>query len=516
MPFHKRNEQDTPLSASQLDENNQLVEDLYNASSSASDTAVNAKNEAVAARDAAVMTGAIYESTAEGLANTSDGEYFSIVSGSYNGFIDLWLNDGGVAVDQEKTYKVIVPKPVTTPSIIADFVNQEYKLAGDYGLEDATFSGMFAFSRASSATRINHKKQVDTRAANEHRVQYDYDTGEALGIRIESSVTNKILYSSQIDNAAWIKVFSGIASAPVVTANYGIAPDGTTTADRVVFNLNGGTSAVDQSNLLQVISGTIGQRRESHVWLKTIDGSEKNMRLDFSGVSSDIGDSSDITITGDWKKFRVGLTSQIDAARYPYLRLRGAVGTDDSADLLVWGWNLYDNFAGPTSDIETTASQATRLSDSCTRDISSEINNNNSGAFFFEFIAPEPSLTGNRIFRLSKNGDSVNNRLTIAQGPNLESIEIIVGSSGNYGGNFPIGSYAAGSKVKIACSFDSENISMYVNGTKYSSSFLPSQTNLLDFIDIGQEGGTKGNTSVSTFKYYPSMLTDDELRGLTS
>jgi len=59
------------------------------------------------------------------------------------------------------------------------------------------------------------------------RFDHDPVTGESLGLLIEESRTNQLLYSEQFDNIAWTK------SLVTVTSNAIVAPDGVTTADKL-------------------------------------------------------------------------------------------------------------------------------------------------------------------------------------------------------------------------------------------------------------------------------------------
>jgi len=150
-----------------------------------------------------------------------------------------------------------------------------------------------------------------------------------------SARVNMLTYSEQISNAAWAKTTGGTASTPTVTDNFGIAPDGTTTASRVQLALNGGTSTSDFAILRQVITGNpIGGSYTHDVWLKTNDGTTKVIlqRDDQASTVTRL-----LTVTGQWQQFTIsgtsGGTTTIGAIG---LWLRGAQGTADSADLLMW------------------------------------------------------------------------------------------------------------------------------------------------------------------------------------
>lgn len=83
MAFTYRNTVQRPLSYAEHDGNLQEIELVY--------------EQALAARDAAVLATAIFADTTQGLANTTDGEYFTVPSADAAGFLDLYINDDGTA-----------------------------------------------------------------------------------------------------------------------------------------------------------------------------------------------------------------------------------------------------------------------------------------------------------------------------------------------------------------------------------------------------------------------------------
>jgi hypothetical protein len=93
---------------------------------------------------------------------------------------------------------------------------------------------------------------------------------EPKGLLIEPAHTNLCLRSQEFDNAAWAKNSGGASSAPVVTANAAVAPDGTMTADRVDF------SAVNASGDICDIAqapGTTNGTYTFSVWIRGVSGS---------------------------------------------------------------------------------------------------------------------------------------------------------------------------------------------------------------------------------------------------
>lgn len=141
---------------------------------------------------------------------------------------------------------------------------------------------------------------------------------------------NLLTFTEQFDNAVWIKAGGGTGSAPVVTANTAIAPDGTLTADTIVFTLNGGTTSGDISQLSCSVSALSGDAAWS-LYLKTSDNSTVTMSL-----LAPSGVLSKITVTGVWQRFSVTGSG----GTTPRLRLRGDDGVANSASVHAWGAQL--------------------------------------------------------------------------------------------------------------------------------------------------------------------------------
>jgi hypothetical protein len=184
-----------------------------------------------------------------------------------------------------------------------------YKDQKVYSVKPLDGSGDLTFSRASSATRV---------ASN--------------GL-IEKVRTNLILQSQNFDNASWVKTGAGGAPAPIVTANAGVAPDGTTTADRVYFDTTGGTASV----LGQSIAGAIGYTFS--IYLKSNTGTNQTiyLRSDSSPITG-----TTITATNTWQRFTFTAPTWSSTTRDIGLDLRSTLAA--TSDLLVWGaqWEASD------------------------------------------------------------------------------------------------------------------------------------------------------------------------------
>ena len=217
-------------------------------------------------------------------------------------------------------------------------------------------------TRASTATHVNSTGVLTTAAVDVPRFDYNPVTLVANGLLAEASGTNLQLYSQDFANAAWIKAGVGTGVAPVVTINDGLAPDGTLTAAKIVFDQGVGVTAGDQSNLQGAAATVAGQPYCQFWWLRTTDGSTVTMRADYGGVSSSVG-SNLLTVTPVWTRFLVpAINSASNTLFKQVLRLRGTFGTSTFASLHVWSAQ-FENALVHSSYIRTTSAPVTRAAD---------------------------------------------------------------------------------------------------------------------------------------------------------
>ena len=104
---------------------------------------------------------------------------------------------------------------------------------------------------------------------------------------------NLITAPSDFGNAAWVGDNSS-GTNPVVTTNTGVGPDGTTTADQIVFSRGSGFSRLSQS-----VTVANGISHEFGVWLRaSTPGASIALRLDNTETAT-------LTLTTDWKYFSI-------------------------------------------------------------------------------------------------------------------------------------------------------------------------------------------------------------------
>jgi hypothetical protein len=148
------------------------------------------------------------------------------------------------------------------------------------------------------------------------------------GRTVVKAEENLLLHSQTFSNGVWAKAISNAATAPVVTPDFATAPDGTSTASRVVFSVSG-TSTVDVSILRQLLTLPSAAFAGS-IYIKSNTGADQTIDLSVSGAIA-----VPVTATSEWARI-----SDLQTVANPRIQLglRGSVG--NSADILIWGAQL--------------------------------------------------------------------------------------------------------------------------------------------------------------------------------
>jgi hypothetical protein len=207
--------------------------------------------------------------------------------------------------------------------------------------------------------------------ANQPRVE---SSGGVLGLRVEGARTNETLRSQQIENAVWATTVAGVA-APTITADFAVAPDGTTTADRVQIpacpNAGYDASGVNQT------SGAIASPSSSSVYLKANSGTP-SVSVCMYGITTGTRTCTQFALnTSTWTRAVVpnvtntgGMNMEI-ACENRTGSYSGATNTG-AADILVWGAQSEAG-AYATSYIPTVAASATRNAEAASLTMASSV-----------------------------------------------------------------------------------------------------------------------------------------------
>jgi len=191
-----------------------------------------------------------------------------------------------------------------------------YKDQKVYSVKPIDGSGDLTFSRASNASRINSSGLV------------------------EKVRENLITYSEDLSNAAYTN--DPTDGSITITANYGVAPNGTNTADRVQI-----TKGTSYSQIYQAKSVTAGVEYSFSLYLKSLSGTPT-----ITILYNENGAVGKATLTSSWVRYTFTYNAPLTSTNYPMIALYG--GDSASCDILAWG--LQFETGVPTDYIATTSS----------------------------------------------------------------------------------------------------------------------------------------------------------------
>jgi len=372
--------------------------------------------------------------------------------------------------------------------------------------------GDFTVTRASTKNVIGSNGLYQSVANNVPAFEFNTD-GSYRGLLVEPGATNLALRSQEFDDAYWVKGVGGVALAPVVTANNQTAPDGTSTADTVVFSLNGGTTTSDISQLEGGSFTYVSETRTQSVFARTTDGSTVAM----SFVHPD-GAVQRIIITPTYQRFALASTG---SATNGTLRIRlrgGGENTATTASIALWNWQ-FETGAVATSPIVTTGSTASRVADVVSLTGASSLIGQSEGTIVAEVQISSLLGAVGRTF-LDLNAGSNNNRLFLGfTGLASNTIRGLVSAN-----NAPVGDQrfvvSASGILKTAFAYKSSDSVLYVNGVAGSSTANSaiSFTETLAEVRIGDSFGglAQLNGHIRSISVFPTRLANATLQAITA
>jgi hypothetical protein len=163
-------------------------------------------------------------------------------------------------------------------------------------------------------------RMLDKSGRNNHATQSTDPARPRLSARV-----NLLTKTEQFDDAAWVKQQATIA------ANVAVAPDGTTTADRV---------STINAPLIRIVGQTFSLPAVNHtisVWVKASAVGNRKFRLVANqALGSAVGTASSVfTATDDWQQFSFTATGGSG-----YWGITQATAPDFDFELLIWGADL--------------------------------------------------------------------------------------------------------------------------------------------------------------------------------
>jgi len=366
--------------------------------------------------------------------------------------------------------------------------------------------GDLLFDRSNNtATRINKDGLIESVNADIPRLNYEVTNGvvdSCPHLLLEMNSTNLVTYSE--DFTQWSKNSGGTGVDPVITANITTAPNGTLTADKVVFNKGTGVSTADLS-ILQV-SFSSGSNTAS-IYVKADNSQRIVIRNSGTWIAYDIGT--------EWVRIE-----KSDTGGSLQIGLRDGYGVSNvpnEATVFLWGAQVEaQNFA--TSYIPTSGSTQTRASESCTR--AGDVNTFNSveGILYAELKRDIATDTGFRRVVIDNANNNLENTVRLGYSTVTDEIKGVVTVGGVTQCALVFAGLSVTSFRKMALLYKANQFELWVDGSKRaedtSGSTFP--INTLNNLSFEQANGSdKLRAKVKDVRYYDTDgMTNTEITNL--
>jgi hypothetical protein len=386
------------------------------------------------------------------------------------------------------------PNLALIPATIGDKV---YSILPSDGVGD------FDFDRGTIATRINAQGLIEEVASGENRLNYSLLDGEVVGcphLLLEPQSTNLITYSE--DFSQWATQAGGTGSAPIITSNSAISPDGTQNAHKIVFNKGTGVSTSDLSVIAS--SSFTTQTNTASFYIKA-DSPQKIVFRNSTNWQL-------VDVTTEWQRI-----DKTDTGNGVQIGLRDGYGVSNvpnTATVYLWGVQV-EALSYATSYIPTNGEVGgvTRVAETCNGSGNAATFNDSEGVLMVEI-----SDFNNDSFRqLSISSGSGDNAVSIMNTTTENQLVCFVNSGSVTQASISTILNSTHEFNKIAMLYKANDFQLWVNGIKVDTDPIgipPSGLNTLNF-DSGT-GSSPFYGKTKQIQYFDSTLTDTELEQLTS
>lgn len=395
-----------------------------------------------------------------------------------------------------------------------------YKASKLYSVVPNTTLGDMDVVRATTATRVNASGLIESVANNVPRL--DYLNASCPSILVEPQRTNVQISSEDFSNGVYIKVGS------TVTTNAIVAPDGNTTADKIVEDTSTGYHTVDilqppVSAGVNTVSVFVKAAERTKFQIEGFYALTGNVTFDLTaGTATTTAPALNGKIENygnGWFRCSATFTDLTGVNAQILFNILNNAGSNNytgtsGSGLYLWGAQL-ELGTYSTSYIKTIASLVTRNADLISKTGISSLIGQTEGVLFVENAVLANDLT-NRVISLS-NGTTTN-RIFINYSTTSNTITLSVVSSGT---NILTISYVASDTTqfaKIAVRYSNTlGYSLWVNGVIRGSNVV---TNIPISMDrLAYDNGTGINVFFSKTKQiqlYKTALSDTEMAQLTT
>ena len=381
----------------------------------------------------------------------------------------------------------------------------------------------FAFTRSTSATRVNKEGLIEVVTNDRPRIDYT-DTSDGV-LLLEKAATNLIQYSEAFDNSYWTKSGSSVVSGFT-------SPDGTANAFKLMEDTSTGAHyisilpTINSGEYTQSIYVKASNRNFIVLRNNSLYGSPFNCAFDLSrGINTFNGMTGSAKIeslTNNWYKISVvNQSSSNGTARYFRVYLSDVDVTtnaeptyigDGTSGVEIFGAMLEQNSV-VSSYIPTQGSASTRVAETASGSGNSEVFNDSEGVLFADISAlandgngqirlMEQGVLNSVIMEFRNSGTTLRTYIFDGNATNQFLSETNINPNDN---------------IKIALKYKQNDCSLYLNGfvtATDTNATMPSNLNTLSFNQ--GDGSNHFYGSTKEIGYYNTILTDLELETLTS
>jgi len=375
-------------------------------------------------------------------------------------------------------------------------------------------AGDFTVTRNTEARRFNSAGLIESVASGIPRLDYA-TSGGTVGcpaLLVEPAGTNLALWSEAIQTSPWSGLIAGTGVAPTITANNAVAPDGATTATKILLDRGAGTTVSDASIWNQSITVTAVAHTFS-VWLKSATGGNQIVQLRVNSAPS-----TTITITTDWQRFTVVNTPTAGSRQYGFDLRGNTAGAGQTAEFYAWGAQLETGSVA-TSYIPTTAGTGSRSADviSVSGAVSGSIGQTEGTIYAEVDLRAFTSSAARRIVNMRVDG---NNLLSLEVSTAGTSVDFVAVSGGSSVTATASGITTGIYKIAVGYNSAASGTVLYVNGTLRDTrtTAIPNLSAAVLGLGVRGDGsaGTQFNDRIRALALYSSRLTNAELQSLTT